>query len=230
MASCALLLADDPMTADLGAYLLRRDGMDVVLAASKQEALRQLSGQKFNPLLMYCQAFDPECAEFVRLARCESSAAILVVALEQNDPAVLAAYQAGADDYLGLPTSPAIFLAKVRAWTRRTESASLDISAGLQAGGLRLDASKKRVSGPYGPAVHLSTLETHVLHLLMLHQGQVLPADYILERVWGCKGKENATLVKNVIYRLCRKIDMPSGGVAHIETADSGYVFQVQEP
>ncbi len=229
MATCALLLADDPMTADLGAYLLRRDGMDVVFATSKQEALRQLSGQNFNPLLVYCQTFSPECAEFVRLARCESNAAILVVAGEHKDPAALAAYQAGADDYLGLPTSPAIFLAKVRVWTRRTGCAALDASAGLQAGGLRLDPGKKRVSGLYGPAVHLSTLETHVLHLLMLHQGQVLPAGYILEQVWGCKGKENATLVKNVIYRLRRKIDIPSGGAARIQTADSGYMFQVQE-
>jgi DNA-binding response OmpR family regulator len=77
-----------------------------------------------------------------------------------------------------------------------------------------------------GLAVGLTNLEFRVLHLLMSHPGQVLPAGLIVDRVWGYAGGGDSVLLKNVIYRLRRKIEPDAGEPRYLQTvAGEGYVF-----
>ncbi len=64
----------------------------------------------------------------------------------------------------------------------------------------------------------------------MSHQGWVLETDHIVERVWGYYGNGNSNLLKNVVYRLRRKIDPDPNQPRFIHTeAGIGYKFQAME-
>ena len=77
----------------------------------------------------------------------------------------------------------------------------------LQVGDLRLEPAKRQVITPEGKAVRLTNLEFRLLHLLMMNRGQVLESGVIVDRVWGYIGDTDRVPLKNVVYRLRRKIE-----------------------
>ena len=92
---------------------------------------------------------------------------------------------------------------------------------------MHLDPAKRQVTLAEGKVVKLTTLEFRVLHLLMSHPGWVMKTDDILQRVWGYYGNGDRDLLKNVVYRLRRKIDPDPNHPRFIFTeAGLGYRFQ----
>ena len=78
-----------------------------------------------------------------------------------------------------------------------------------------------------GSPVNLTNLEFRLLHCLMGHHGQVLGPGVIVDHVWGYAGGGDNTALKNVIYRLRRKIEPDPAQPRYIATvAGEGYVFQ----
>jgi DNA-binding winged helix-turn-helix (wHTH) protein len=103
-------------------------------------------------------------------------------------------------------------------------SAALDA---LQVAGFRLDLDRKQVSTPEGAIVKLTNLESRLLYLLMGHPGWVMETDYLIDRVWGHFGEGDSALLKNVVYRLRRKIEPDPGQPRYLLTESSlGYKFQ----
>jgi DNA-binding response OmpR family regulator len=91
-------------------------------------------------------------------------------------------------------------------------------------GDLRLDPAWRTILTADGSAIKLSTLEFRLLHLLMINRGQVLPSDIIVDRVWGYGGEGDSTLLKNLVYRLRRKIEPDPRQPRYIQTvAGEGY-------
>jgi DNA-binding response OmpR family regulator len=140
---------------------------------------------------------------------------------------LLAAYEAGVDEYVALPIGPRLFLAKVTAWLRRSWTVSASALDALHVGPVQLDGKKREVVAPSGRAIKLSNLEFRVLHFLMSHYGQVVETDLLVERVWGYTESEGASLVKNVVYRLRQKIEPDPSHPRFIrQVAGLGYIFR----
>lgn len=100
---------------------------------------------------------------------------------------------------------------------------SLDI---VHAGGLHLDPTRRLVINENKETFKLTNLEFRLLHLLMLHPGWVFRTEDIIQKVWGYYGNGDSNLLKNVVYRLRRKIDPDPGNPRYIHTeAGLGYKF-----
>jgi DNA-binding response OmpR family regulator len=65
------------------------------------------------------------------------------------------------------PVSPAIFLAKISAWMRRTWTVPIENLSQVRAGKHRLDPGRRCLINPEGMALRLTNLEFRLLHLLM---------------------------------------------------------------
>ncbi len=115
----------------------------------------------------------------------------------------------------------------MRAWLRRAWTVPTEALTVLDVGGLRLNPEKRLVDLPDGGQIPLTNLELRLLHLLMSHSGQVLKPSTMIDRVWGYESAEGAVL-KNMVYRLRRKIEPDPAHPHYIRTVDGGYVYQVK--
>jgi DNA-binding response OmpR family regulator len=222
-----LMVCDHVETASIWAEILQGRQVRVILASSAEAARRRLS--EFNPDLVVIDLNDAH-TDGIRIAhqiRDDSDVPILFFTPRGDEAHILEAYQAGVDECEPKPVGPVLFLAKVMAWLGRLSAiVPAKIPGDLEMSGLRLDAVHRKVVTGTGQAVRLSNLEFRLLHLLMQHQGWVLETERIIQNVWGYDGEGTRALLKNVVFRLRRKIEPDPEFPSFILTeAGLGYRF-----
>ena len=72
----------------------------------------------------------------------------------------------------------------------------------------------------------LTNLEFRLLHLLMSRPGQIFSAEDTIESIWGGHGGGDQVLLKNVVYRLRKKIEADPSHPVLLQTWPGGYSFQ----
>jgi DNA-binding response OmpR family regulator len=154
-----------------------------------------------------------------------SVAPILLLLPAYHETQILEAYTAGADEVVVKLTSPAIFLAKIMAWVRRSWLVPINRLSLVNAGKYRLDWSRRCLLGPDGQEVNLTSLEFRLLHLLMSRPRQIFSTEEILQSIWGAYGSSDQVMLKNVVYRLRKKIEADPSHPVLLQTWQSGYSF-----
>ena len=128
----------------------------------------------------------------------------------------------GVDECVVKPISPAIFLAKIMAWAKRSWTIPM---SPVRAGKLKLEPARRSAVEPGGEEIKLTNLEFRLLHLLMSRPGYVFKNDEIMQTVWSVQG--DPAVLKNVIYRLRKKLDIETDKPTYlIQTWPGGYSFQ----
>jgi DNA-binding response OmpR family regulator len=78
-----------------------------------------------------------------------------------------------------------------------------------------------------GEPKHLTQLEFRLLYALMTHAGQIMPAENIVEHVWGYSGEGNRGLVRGLVQRLRAKVEPDPRNPEYILTEPGvGYRFR----
>lgn len=112
------------------------------------------------------------------------------------------ALETGADDYLRIPFSTPVFLARVHALLRRRNR---DLSNVIKFGSLCYN-QKDRKCICNKQEVSLTNREGNVLELLMLAEGSVVPKQMLIDQVWGIEFNGDPNIVDVYIGYLRRKI------------------------
>ena len=227
MQAKVLVISDDHDSARIWCHILNEKNIDATILSSPEEAL-QVWSEMIPDLIVidiYSRGFDG--VGLVGQLREQGVMPIILLTAINNETHILEAYQAGVDECVVKPISPALFLVKVKAWLRRTWSMPAESLDMLHVGGLRLDPTHRQVTTENEQIIKLTNLEFRLLHLLMTHPGWVLTSEDIVQKVWGYYGNGDSSLLKNVVYRLRRKIDPDPGNPRYIHTeAGLGYKFQ----
>lgn len=221
------LVSDDLESARIWAYGLEQAGLEVCQAGFSDKTLQVWSSEYPDLIILEDNNARKDVFAFCRQIRAEAAVPILMLTSLNQESLLMAAYQAGADDCIPPPVSPRLFLAKVKAWLRRAQvlpNAALDE---ICAGDFRLDPDRRRLITPNGEMVKLTNLETRLLFLLMNHPAWILETDYLVDRVWGHFGDGDSILLKNLVYRLRRKIEPnPSQPCYLLTESNLGYRFR----
>ena len=224
-----LLVSDDLEIGQLWAYGLGQKGVDVLAAGSEEEALELWTMEALDLLIIDVCTPYLNGIELCQRLRTEVVNPILLLIYNYDELQALAAYHAGVDECIAKPISPSLFLAKVMVWLRRSWTVLAEALDELQIGELRLNPTRRQVIMADGSIVKLTNLEFRVLHLLMRHQGRVLETNVIVDRVWGYNGYGDSILLKNVVYRLRRKIETDPHQPSYLQTMGSkGYIFRLK--
>jgi DNA-binding response OmpR family regulator len=222
-----LLVSDDSETGQIWVYALGQQGLEVVLVGTAEEALDRWTMETFDLIVVDDNSPQLDGVDVCRRLRAEAVNPILLLTPSRNEAHVLQAYEAGVDECIAKPMSPPLFLAKVRAWLRRSWTVTAEALDNLQAGDLQLDPTRRELVTATGAVIKLTNLEFRLLQLLMRHPGQVLESNVIIDRVWGYTGGGDSVLLKNLVYRLRRKIEPEPSEPRYIEAvAGEGYTFQ----
>ena len=215
------VVCDQTATAPIWGYLIREKGLVAILETVVDRAMDHALEEIPDLIVIDINESHARRMELCKRYRTISSSPILLFLPVSNENDMLEAYQAGVDECVIKPLSPAIFLAKILSWARRSWTQPM---SPLRTGPLRLDPAHRSAIATSGQEVRLTNLEFRLLHLLMSRPGHVFKADETMQTVWGMQ-KADLTLLKNVVYRLRRKLEEATGDETLIQTHPGGYSF-----
>jgi two-component system response regulator RegX3 len=219
-----LVICDQEDTAPLWGYILRQQGLLVSLETHMERAIDRWSAEMPDLIVIDVDKHDP--LELCTMFRTVSVAPILLFLPAYNEAEIVKAYAAGVDDVLVKPVSHTIFVPKIRAWMRRTWVMPTDGLKLVKAGKYELVPRLRSIVGPDDVKIQLTNLEFRLLHLLMSQPGCVFMAEDIVQSIWGGYENGDNMVLKNVVYRLRRKIEKDPGNPVLIKTLHGGYSFQ----
>ncbi len=219
-----LVVDDDLALSDVLAFAIRRAGFEVANAHDGLNALEQFSKESPDLIVLDWGLPRMDGLEVCTRIRNESDVPIIMLTVRDTDDNVIAALEAGADEYIIKPFSPRQLIARIRALLRRAVREPQEV---LQAGPVSFDAERREVRVQDSEPVRLTHLETRLLRALMQNPDRVLNNDTLILRVWGPEGATNEML-KQLVYRLRNKLETGAGGPSLIETIpNAGYVLNI---
>jgi DNA-binding response OmpR family regulator len=144
--------------------------------------------------------------EGCRRIRFESDVPLLIVTARDSEADRVLGLEAGADDYVGKPFSPAELISRVRAILRRDELDRAPVRSRLRVGEIEIDLVRHRVSVGGAP-VRLTPTEFRLLVLLAQAPGRAFSAQDILRHLWQTDYVGGASACKAHVFNLRRKIE-----------------------
>ncbi len=220
------VICDQRDTAPVWGYIIRQQGLTVILETSVEKAIDRWSNELPDVVVIDVDIAQRDRMELYNKFRAVCVAPILLFLPAHHETQILEAYEAGVDEVVVKPISPPIFLAKITAWMRRSWIMSMDELSLVRVGKHRLDPTRRCIIDSNGVEIKLTNLEFRLLHLLMSRPGYVFTAEDIVEAIWGGYGSGDQVLLKNVVYRLRRKIEADPSRPLLLQTGQGGYSFQ----
>jgi two-component system OmpR family response regulator len=217
-----ILVVDDDLTErDEAVGALRAAGY--VVAACGTVPVAEGMAATFRPdlavleMVLGGEVVGPDLA---RRIRADADSMLLFVTGATRDEDRLAAFEAGADDYVGKPLLGDELLARVHALLRRGGRLA---SVVLEVGGLVVDERAHRVS--YAEReIALSPIDFSRLAVLARHAGQVLSKARLLEIVWGYDTVDES-LVEVHVSTMRRRLGPDAARLVHT-VRGVGYVLR----
>ncbi|HLZ68797.1 MAG TPA: response regulator transcription factor [Dehalococcoidia bacterium] len=230
----AILVVDtDADLIDLICYTFRRGGLDVIPAYDGNAALKLWQTKGPELLLLDLEVPRVSGWEVCKQVCRDGSTPVIVLSALNAEKTIAQALELGADDYITKPFSFNLLLARVRAVLRRVQRVGGAAVAGWQAlssGDLVLDTRSHSVTRA-GQPLRLTVTEFKLLQELMVHAGQVLPYQTLVDRVWGYDDPADAGLLRGHVLNLRRKLEDGRNGVTLIHTVYGvGYSFRRESP
>jgi DNA-binding response OmpR family regulator len=220
------VVCDQNNTAPVWGYILRQQGLTTILETSIEKAIDHWSKQMPDLVVIDIDVPHQKRMELCKKFRAISIAPILLLLPAHHETEILDAYAAGVDDVVIKPLGPAIFLAKIMAWMRRTWTVPVDGLNLVKAGRYSLEPTRRCITDPNGQQIKLTNLEFRLLHLLMSSPMHVFSVEDIIQSIWGGYDSGDQVLLKNVVYRLRKKIEADPSNPLLLQTGQGGYSFQ----
>ena len=213
-----LIVSNQQTTGPLWVFSLQQQKLNVALEADPTQTLQRCEAEV--PDLIILDINFPEAAtlDLIRNLRNEMLTPIMLLTPVRSEEYMLETYKAGVDECIPKPVSPSLFQAKVKVWLRRFGSVTADNLTPVKVGTLQLFPSERIVMLKNGGAVQLTNLELRLLYYLMNRPGQIVTIEELNQKVWGYNAEADNTMLKNVVYRLRRKIEADPANPLIIQT------------
>jgi two-component system KDP operon response regulator KdpE len=219
-----LVVEDDPAIRRVLNILFDSNGFRVVLADNCDLAVRQAQTHRPDVCILDLGLPDSDGINFIRKVRDWSPVAIIVLSARLAEEQRVAAFDAGADDYVLKPFSSTELLARVRAIIRRL-ARNEQPQAVLRLGNALVDLGNRIAKGPGGEDVHLTPLEHRILECLARNADTVVTHTQVLKEVWGPHQADIRSL-RVYVANLRRKLEVDPTQPRYIVT-ESGIGYRL---
>jgi DNA-binding response OmpR family regulator len=216
-----LVVDDDQDLLNLISFTFHNAGYETVNAASGSEALRAMEQERFSLLVLDINIPAPNGLQVCATVRRNSTVPVLMLTARDQEQDLLQALDAGADAYIVKPFSPRTLIARVQALLRR---GAPNETLNAPSDRFKLDSAELLLKHPDGE-IQLTRLETRVLRLLMLNTGHFVNAGDLVSEVWNTYNAANRNMLKQVVFRLRRKLEGVPEAFQALKTMPGGYVW-----
>ncbi len=227
MSGRILLVEDDPGVAMVVEDLLVGQGHEVKRAADGHQAVAQLTGSRFDLLILDVMLPGLDGYGVCDLARRQGfDGGILMLTARAAVADRVKGLHGGADDYLPKPFDSDELVARVRALLRRVHKEDLTPVTRFAFGNVEVDFSRSVVT-KRGEPVSLTEKEFQLLRQFVNLRTQVLSRSQLLRAVWPDQPFITARTVDVHVTWLRQKLESAPSTPKHILTVrGEGYRFE----
>ncbi len=225
--SRVLVVEDEGSWSDALAYMLRKEGFEVAVAATGPDALAEFDHNGADLVLLDLMLPVMSGTEVCRQLRTRSDVPIIVVSARDSELDKVVGLELGADDYVTKPYSVRELMARIQAVLRRHHHARpAETGSTLTAGPVHIDLDRHVVT-VRGAPVPFALKEFQLLELLIRNAGRVLTRAQLIDRIWGPDYVGDTKTIDVHIKRLRGKIETDPADPQHVQTLRGiGYKFQ----
>ena len=182
-----LCVDDEPDILEILKYNLSNEGYDINLANDGLSAIKK--AKEIIPNLIIMDVMMPkmdgiQACENLRSNEKFNDTIIMFLTARGEDFSHVAAYEAGADDYVTKPVKPKILISKVKGLLRRFKKVNDNDINIIELKDIIIDKEKYKVYIS-GNTLNLPRKEFELLYLLASKPDKVFKREKIMENVWG---------------------------------------------
>ena len=222
-----LCVDDEPDILEILKYNLSNEGYQISTAKDGKIAVKKAKENHPNLIIMDIMMPNMDGIEACEILRSDESfndTLIMFLTARGEDYSYVAAYEAGADDYVTKPVKPKILLSKVKGLLRRSKKYSEKEVDEIEFGDLRINREKYKVYTS-DKSISLPRKEFELLNLLASKPDKVFKREKIMEKVWGEQVVVGDRTIDVHIRKLRKKI-----GDKYFKTVKGvGYKFIIEE-
>ena len=227
METKVLIVEDEVAIVAMLRYNLEREGFKVFTTGEGDEAVSLVKAHKPDVIVLDWMLPGMSGIDIcASLRKQEETKAVPIIMLsargEESDR--IRGLDAGADDYMVKPFSPAELVSRIRAVLRRIRPALAEKTLSFK--DVKMDLVGHKVTRGTRE-VHLSPTEFGLLRYLMEHPGRVFSREQLLDAVWGHDIYVELRTVDVHIRRLRKGLD-PEGKYADLirTVRSAGYALE----
>ena len=182
-----LVVDDDPDIIEIISYNLKKENYKVFSCYNGTDSIK--IAEKEKPDLIILDVMMPgmdgiQVCEKLRSKNEFNNTIIMFLSARGEDFTHIAAYDAGADDFVNKPLKPRLLISKVRSLLRRTNKINNVSSMKLNFKGLIIDKEEYTVKIK-GEKLILPRKEFELLFMLSSNAGKVIKREEIMNQIWG---------------------------------------------
>lgn len=214
-----LIVEDESSFSEALAFLLGKEGFEVVVAEDGRTALDLFAKEGADLILLDLMIPEVSGVEVCRRVRTTSQVPIIMLTAKDAEIDKVVGLELGADDYVTKPYSSRELIARIKAVLRRGIS-DTELQGDLEVicvGPIRLDTARHQASINGNP-IALPLKEFELLEFLMRNSGRVLTRSQLIDRVWGGDYFGDTKTLDVHIKRLRSKLEIESANPVLIQT------------
>ncbi len=221
-----LCVDDEPDILEILKYNLSNEGYNVSTAADGKSAIK--IAYNISPNLIIMDIMMPkmdgiEACEKLRSDEKFNDTIIMFLTARGEDYSHVAAYDAGADDYVTKPVKPKVLVSKVKGLLRRLKKVIANDINEIVFDDIKIDREKYKVYISNN-VLNLPRKEFELLYLLASKPDKVFKREKIMEIVWGSEVVVGDRTIDVHIRKLREKV-----GDKYFKTIKGvGYKFVVE--
>ncbi len=218
------IIEDDPSVKKLLEITFREYGFNHISCENKKNAMVMFLSHNPDLLIVDLGLSDGDGKEFIKQVREISKLPIVVLSARHDEKEIIAALDAGADDYMTKPFSVNELLARIRTNLRRN-TGDENISSKILCGELEMDIASRDIFFK-NEQLKLTPIEYELLKYFLLNTNKTLTHKQILKEVWGVGYQSEMQYLRTYVNTLRKKIEQNSTRPNYIKTESGiGYRF-----
>lgn len=228
-ASATILVIDDEIQMRrLLRSTLESAGYAVTLAENGRDGLRLAKSERFDSIILDLGLPDADGIDILKTLRTWAQFPIIILSVRSSEQDIVAALDAGANDYLTKPFRSEELLARLRSAFRLFNTTSARETT-FTAGTITVDL-EAHIVRKNNEAVKLTPTEFSLLALFVRNAGKVLTHNYILQQVWGPAHEEESQYSRVYVGQLRKKLeDDPNNPRLFLTESGIGYRFSAND-